>query len=187
VRTTTHAGRLTRGMAVTRLNHAVLYVRDAQRTADFYAEALGFRRVAIGPDGWAGAVFLQAPGSTNDHDLGVFSIGESARPSPAGRGGAVGLYHLAWEVETLDDLDRLSTVLAERGALVGSSDHGTTKSLYAKDPDGIEMEIAWVVPRDLLDDEALAGRKTIRPLDLAAEKERYGATTRGGVGISTPA
>jgi catechol-2,3-dioxygenase len=78
-------------------------------------------------------------------------------------------------------------VLAERGALVGSSDHGTTKSLYAKDPDGIEMEIAWVVPRDLLDDEALAGRKTIRPLDLAAEKERYGATTRGGVGISTPA
>jgi hypothetical protein len=27
----------------------------------------------------------------------------------------------------------------------------------------------------------------MRPLDLAAEKERYGATTRGGIGISFPA
>ena len=61
------------------------------------------------------------------------------------------------------------------------------RGLYAHDPDGIEFEVAWVVPKDLLTDEALAGRKQIRPLDIAREKQRYGATTRGGIGISAVA
>ena len=172
-------------MPITRLNHAVLYVRDAKKSAAFYSDALGFRRLPMGPEGWDGAIFMQAPGSTNDHDLGLFSVGDVG-PSQAGRA-TVGLYHLAWEVDTLEELERLATALSARGALVGSSDHGTTKSLYGKDPDGIEFEIAWIVPADRLDDEALAGRSTIRPLNLGREKQRYGATTRGGVGISSPA
>ena len=168
-------------MAITRLNHAVLYVRDAERSAAFYEEALGFRRVMSMP----GAVFLQASGSTNDHDLGLFSLGEAAGPSEAGRR-TVGLYHLAWEVDTLDELERVSAVLTGRDALVGASDHGSTKAIYARDPDGIEFEVSWLVPADLLDDEATAGRSTIRPLDLEREKARYGATTRGGIGVSIP-
>lgn len=172
-------------MPVTRLNHAVLYVRDAERSAKFYEEVLSFRRLPIG---FPGAVFMQAPGSTNDHDLGLFSVGENARPSPAGRGGAVGLYHLAWEVDTLDELERLAGKLTERGALGGASDHGTTKALYASDPDGIEFEVSWLVPAELLD-EATKNPTDIRPrpLNIAKEKERYGATTRGGVGVSIPA
>ena len=165
-------------MPITRLNHAVLYVRDAQRSAQWYEETLGFRRMPIGPDGWDGAVFMQAAGSTNDHDIAFFTVGD--QPGPGG----IGLYHLAWEVDTLDELERLSGVLSATGALVGASDHGTTKSLYAKDPDGIEFEVAWVVPKDQLDDAALEARKSIGHLDLAGEKSRYGATTRGGVGIS---
>ena len=90
-------------------------------------------------------------------------------------------------MDTLDELERLAGVLRERGALVGASDHSTTKSLYAKDPDGLEFEVAWIVPADLLDDDTLDGRKGIRPLDIEREKQRYGATTRGGVGISAPA
>ncbi|MCA1691205.1 MAG: VOC family protein, partial [Actinobacteria bacterium] len=129
-------------MAITRLNHAVLYVRDAQQSAAFYSDVLSFKRLPIGPAGWNGAVFLQAPGSTNDHDLGLFSVGEGAGPSEAGQR-TVGLYHLAWEVDTLDELERLSGLLSQRGALVGASDHGSTKSLYGRDPDGIEFEIAW--------------------------------------------
>jgi catechol-2,3-dioxygenase len=168
---------------VNRLNHAVLYVRDADRTAAFYEEVLGFRRLGMG-DVIPGAVFMQAPGSTNDHDLGLFSIGDGATASPAGRGGAVGLYHLAWEVDTLAELERVGEALAARGALAGASDHGTTKALYAHDPDGIEFEVSWLLPADLIDDEARAARSTIRPLDLAKEKARYGADTQGGVGIS---
>ena len=169
-------------MAITRLNHAVLYVRDAERSAAFYGDVLGFRRVMSMP----GAVFLQASGSTNDHDLGLFSLGDAAGPSEAGRR-TVGLYHLAWEVDTLDELEHIAAVLGERGSLVGASDHGSTKALYARDPDGIEFEVSWLVPAALLDDEATAARSTIRPLDIAREKQRYGATTRGGIGISVPA
>ena len=165
-------------MPITRLNHAVLYVRDAQRSAAWYEEMLGFQPMPIGPDGWDGAVFMRAPGSTNDHDLGLFTVGD--QPGPGG----IGLYHLAWEVDTLDELERLSGVLSKAGALVGASDHGTTKSLYAKDPDGIEFEVAWIVPADKLDDAALEARKSIDQLDLAKEKSRYGSTTKGGVGIS---
>ncbi|TDD14534.1 VOC family protein [Nonomuraea diastatica] len=168
-------------MPVQRLNHAVLYVRDTERSVAFYRDALGFEVVM----GLPGATFLQAPGSTNDHDLGLFEIGGDAAPSPAGRT-SVGLYHLAWEVDTLAELERVAARLRELGALVGASDHGTTKALYAKDPDGLEFEVSWLVPAALLTDEVLAARSSIRPLDLSADKERYGAQTRGGVGVSIP-
>jgi catechol-2,3-dioxygenase len=173
-------------MGIHRLNHAVLYVRDIRRSVAFYQDVLGFRVIPMTPDGFSGAAFLQAPGSTNDHDLGLFEIGAAAGASGAGRS-TVGLYHLAWEVETLADLESLLVALADANALVGSSDHGTTKSLYGHDPDGLEFEIAWIIPAELLDDEARAARKAIRPLDLAREKARYGEHTRGGVGISIPA
>jgi catechol-2,3-dioxygenase len=173
-------------MGIHRLNHAVLYVRDLERSVTFYRDVLGFSRVEMTPDGFAGAAFLQAPDSTNDHDLGLFELGAAAGPSGAGRS-TVGLYHLAWEVETLTDLEELAARLAGADALVGASDHGTTKSLYGKDPDGLEFEVVWLIPADLLDEAALASRKRIGPLDLAKEKARYGADTRGGVGISVPA
>ena len=166
-----------------RLNHAVLYVRDLERSVRFYTDVLGFRVIPMTPDGFSGARFLQAPGSENDHDLGLFEVGAGAGPSQAGRA-AVGLYHLAWEVDTLAELERLAAILAANDALTGTSDHGSTKSLYARDPDGLEFEVAWIVPKDLLDDAALDARKRIRRLDLDGEKERYGAQTQGGLGIS---
>ena len=166
-------------MAINRLNHAVLYVRDAQRSAQFYEDVLGFRRIEA-YDVPVGA-FLRAEGSTNDHDLALFTIGDSAADSPAGRS-AVGLYHLAWEVDTLADLQRLSAKLSEAGALVGATDHGTTRAVYAKDPDGIEFELTWIIPRALLTDADAAG--AMRPLHLADDIARFGADTLGGVGIS---
>ena len=172
-------------MAITRLNHAVLFVRDVQRSAAFYSDVLGFRVLPMAPDGF-NAAFLQAPDSTNDHDLGLFGIGEAAGASQAGRA-TVGLYHLAWEVDTLSELERVQQRLTAAGALVGASDHGTTKSLYGRDPDGLEFEIAWIIPADLLTQEAKDARKRIGHLDLEREKARYGADTRGGIGISFPA
>ena len=172
-------------MPITRLNHAVLFVRDVQASVAFYRDVLGFSVVPMTPEGF-NAAFMQAPGSTNDHDLGLFEIGSSAEASSAGRG-TVGLYHLAWEVDTLAEMARLHDTLAAAGALAGTSDHGTTKSLYGRDPDGLEFEIAWIVPADLLTDEARDARKRIGRLDLQAEQERYGAHTLGGVGVSAPA
>ena len=172
-------------MGVYRLNHAVLYVRDVARSVEFYGATLGFRPIE-GMDGLTGAAFLRAPGSTNDHDLGLFQIGSAASDSPAGRS-SVGLYHLAWEVDTLGELERISRVLSERGALVGATDHATTKALYAKDPDGLEFEVCWLVPADLLTQDIKDARVQLVPLNLAADIARFGADTRGGVGISVPA
>ena len=172
-------------MPITRLNHAVLFVRDVRRSVDFYRDVLGFRPIAD-MEALSGAAFLQAPGSTNDHDLGLFEMGQTAGASPAGKA-TVGLYHLAWEVDTLDELARLRDRLTEAGALVGASDHGTTKSLYGRDPDGLEFEIAWLIPADLLDEQAREARSRIGRLDLEREQARYGGQTRGGVGISVSA
>ena len=168
-------------MGVPRLNHAVLYVRDVETSTEFYGSVLDFRVVSEFP----GAAFLQAPDSTNDHDLGVFQIGSAAGASDAGRT-TVGLYHLAWEVDTLGELQRLASVLRERGSLVGASDHGTTKSLYANDPDGIEFEVVWLIPAHLLSAADLTARASVGPLDLTAEIERFGRDERGGIGISIP-
>jgi catechol-2,3-dioxygenase len=164
-------------MAIKRMNHAVLYVRDADRTTDFYREVLGFRVVGEFP---GTAKFLQAPDSTNDHDLALFTIGAQAGDSTAGRE-TVGLYHIAWEVRTLGDLQEIALKLQEAGALVGATDHSTTKALYAKDPDGLEFEVCWLVPERFLDDDVVAAKTELRPLDLQADIDRYGMETVGGV------
>jgi catechol 2,3-dioxygenase-like lactoylglutathione lyase family enzyme len=169
-------------MSIFRLNHAVLFVRDLAASVAFYRDLLGFDYID-GGDTLHGAAFLRAPGSTNDHDLGLFEIGSAAADSGAGQT-SVGLYHLAWEVDTLGDLDRLAGLLEAAGALVGSSDHGTTKSLYAKDPSGLEFEVVWIIPRELLTDDDRAKSKAIGRLDLARELAKYGPDARSGVGIS---
>ncbi|HEU0104275.1 MAG TPA: VOC family protein [Mycobacteriales bacterium] len=172
-------------MGIRRLNHAVLYVRETARTVAFYRDVLGFRVTAELPGG-AGA-FLLAPGSTNDHDLGVFAMGPGAGDSAAGRS-TVGLYHLAWEVETLADLAEHAERLSTAGALVGASDHGTSKSLYAKDPDGLEFEVVWLVPAHLLTDADSWDPPRPRPLDIAREAARFGELTPGlGVPATTAA
>lgn len=166
-------------MGIHRLNHAVLFIRDVDASVRFYTEVLGFTVAQSIP---GQAAFLQAAESTNDHDLGLFQIGSQAAASPAGRS-SVGLYHLAWEVSTLGDLETVQAALTAAGALVGLSDHGTTKSLYGHDPDGLEFEIVWLIPAYLLDGTV---QMTTRPLDLAAEIRRYGRDTRSGLGISVP-
>jgi catechol-2,3-dioxygenase len=168
-------------MSIVRLNHAVLYVRDLEASVAFYRDVLGFGYIE-GGDSFRGAAFLRASGSTNDHDLGLFELGPDAGPSGAGRT-TVGLYHLAWEVDTLGDLEDLSNALSAASALVGASDHGTTKSLYGKDPSGLEFEIVWIIPADLLTDEDRQ-KSGVARLDLAAEVAKYGRDARSGIGIS---
>ena len=157
-------------MAIVGMNHAVLYVRDARRTARFYSDLLGFTTVIEHPDG--AFMFMRAPASDNHHDIAFFTIGEQAGPSQAGRS-TVGMYHVAWEVPTLEDLESIRVTLADAGALVGASNHGANKSLYAVDPDGLEFEVMWLVPRAYWGEgehEAI-----IEPLDLAAERVEFGA------------
>ena len=150
---------------VTRLSHAVLFVSDLEASRPFYEKAFGLEFVTGRP----GAAFFRAPGSEQHHDLALIEVGQQAHNPPQG---SVGLYHLAWEVETIDELAEAVEALVEIGALVGASDHGATKSLYGKDPDGIEFEVLWRLPREAWGDFETSV-KTV-PLDLAAELARWG-------------
>ena len=166
-------------MAVRRLNHAVLYVNGLQREVEFYTQTLGFEvRMEIP----GRAAFLRSPGSANDHDLGLFDIGfgaASGRPQ-------VGLYHLAWEVGTLADLIETRQKLLEAGALVGESDHRLSKSLYAKDPSGIEFEVMWRVPVEDWEAELAEGDAYTVPLDWDRTLTRWDTKRETGAAAGSP-
>ncbi|HSJ34822.1 MAG TPA: VOC family protein [Acidimicrobiia bacterium] len=149
-----------------RLNHAVLFVSDLSRSVDFYTATFGLEVIASIPE--ASAAFLRLPRSGNHHDLGLFGVGETAPPK---RRGAIGLYHLAWQVDTIDDLVEAREAVIDAGAYTGESSHGATKSVYGADPDGNEFEVMWMLPREAWGEHENAA--PIEYLDLAAEVERW--------------
>ena len=158
-----------------RLNHAVLFVDDLERSVRFYTDIFGTEMIAHEPR--ANAAFLRLPRSGNHHDLGLFGVGDAGGPK---RRGAIGLYHLAWQLDTVDELVEARRALLEAGAYTGESSHGATKSVYGADPDGNEFEIMWMLPR-----AEWGGYERTAPvdrLDLAAEVARWsGVGTAGTV------
>jgi len=159
-------------IAAVRLNHAVLYVSDLQRAVRFYTEAFGMQVTATEPR--ADAAFLRLPLSGNHHDLGLFGLGPLAGPKRRG----IGLYHLAWQVDTIDELAQARQTLVVLDALTGESSHGATKSLYGVDPDGNEFEVMWMLPRK--DWGEYENRAPVEALDLSAEVRRWGGVGTAG-------
>lgn len=155
-----------------RLNHAVLFVADLERSQRFYRDVFGMEVVATEPR--ANAVFLRLPRSGNHHDLGLFGVGPAAPPK---RRGGIGLYHLAWQVDTVDELVEARDILERAGALTGQSSHGATKSLYGADPDDNEFEIMWMLPRDAWG--TYEHTAPIEALDLEAERARWSGVRTG--------
>ena len=158
-------------MSIVRLNHAVLFVSDLERSQAFYTDVLGFRVVAREPR--ADAAFLRAADSENHHDLGLFGLASAAQRT----GRSVGLYHLAWQVDTIEQLAEMRRTLLEAGALGGESSHGATKSLYGADPDGNEFEIMWMLPRE--DWGTYETEAVVEPLDLDSELARWSGVRTG--------
>ena len=150
------------GIGIKRLQHLVLWVSNVDRSVRFYQDVLGFEMKRRYPN----AAFLKIAGSPDDHNLGLFEQPGITRPDES----ASRMYHSAWEVGEITDLVRARLKLAEAGALVGQSDHGTSLSLYAKDPDGLEFEVFWAVPE--------GSPVGTRPLDLERELTKRGLAVR---------
>jgi len=149
-----------------RLNHAVLYVSDLGRSVAFYEAAFGMQVAAREPR--ADAAFLRLPRSGNHHDLGLFGVGaQPARPR-----GSLGLYHLAWQVDTIEELEESRLTLADLDAFTGESSHGATKSVYGRDPDGNEFEVMWMLPRSAWGDYEQSA--PVERLDLGREVSQWG-------------
>jgi catechol-2,3-dioxygenase len=156
-----------------RLNHAVLFVADLQRSLDFYTGVFGMDIVALEPR--ANAAFLRLPRSGNHHDLGLFGVGTAGGPK---RRGAIGLYHLAWQLDTIDELAAARSALIEASAYTGESSHGATKSIYGADPDGNEFELMWMLPRSEWGPYENAA--PIDFLDLAGDVRRWSGVRTAG-------
>jgi catechol-2,3-dioxygenase len=156
-----------------RLNHAVLFVSDLERAVRFYADAFGMEVAAR--EERADAAFLRLTRSGNHHDLGLFGVGPAAPPRQRG---TVGLYHLAWQVDTVEELAEARGTLRELGAYTGESSHGATKSVYGADPDGNEFEVMWMLPR--ADWGPYENAAPVDALDLDAELRRWGGVRTAG-------
>ena len=79
------------------LQHVNVYVRNVERSKKWYEELLGLHVYEYRP-GWA--AFLTAD-KEQSHEVALMQLGEDA-PLPLKR--QVGLNHMAWRLESLDDL-----------------------------------------------------------------------------------
>ena len=149
---------------ITGVRHAVLAVRDPQRSIAFYTDILGMELVTFLED--MQMAFLSF--GDHDHDLAVMKVPDD---EPVG---SPGLAHTAIEVDGgPEQLRALHATLLERGGQVElTADHVLTQSFYLLDPDGNRLEFyVQVLPareaKHYLRDARVAA-DVLRPLDLAA-------------------
>jgi len=134
-------------MQVKELGHIVLYVADIDRSARFYGDVLGWRRLEMPGGDSLGRmpVALFSSGRTH-HELLLIEVGHDVQPLPRQR--HLGLYHFGLKVGDSDDelRDALARCQEQGVRIAGSSDHTVTHSLYIEDPDGNEIELYIDVP-----------------------------------------
>jgi catechol-2,3-dioxygenase len=161
-----------------RLNHAVLFVAELDRAVQFYLGVFGMELVSH--EAPMNATFLRLPRSGNHHDLGLFGV-PGAIPQPRR---SVGLYHLAWQLDTIDELVEFRAALLAAGAYTGESSHGATKSVYGTDPDGNQFEVMWMLPRAQWGQ--YGNTAVVERLDLTTEFNTWsGARTAGDLTYDT--
>jgi catechol-2,3-dioxygenase len=117
----------------TMLGHIALRVRDVPRAVAFYRDALGLTVRTEGKVAFLGS----RPDAS--HEIALFPVGAEAEgPDPK----RVGMYHMAWEMASFEDLQKLHTRLVEQNVkIVGYSD-GQCNVMF-HDPDGNELEAIW--------------------------------------------
>ena len=124
-----------------KLGHVNVYVRDVAVAHEFYTRILGLHTYHVAP---GRAVFLSAD-KESSHEVALMSVGPDA---PLQQKGQVGLNHMAWMVDSLDELKVLYRRLKDNGvALDHISDHGLSLGIYFRDPDGNGLEVSYELPR----------------------------------------
>jgi catechol 2,3-dioxygenase len=124
------------------LGHINMYVRNAEKSADFYRGILGLHTYHTAP---GRAVFLSA-NKEKSHEVALMSVGDDA---PLQAKGQVGLNHMAWMVDSVDELKVLYKRLKDNNVpLDHISDHGLSLGIYFRDPDGNGLEVSYELPRE---------------------------------------
>jgi catechol-2,3-dioxygenase len=143
---------------IRQLGHAVLKVRDLERSEAFYSGVLGLPVAAR----------LERPAMTfftlgNHHDFALMQV---AADAPDANSSAPGLLHVAFRVgDTTDELRAVKDELDAAGVTIDSvTDHTVTHSIYLRDPDGNGLELYVDVSGAWRDDPQLVA--SIAPLQL---------------------
>lgn len=123
-------------MQIEQLGHAVLKVRDIERSEQFYNGVLGLPVAARLEEGLNMTFFTLG----NHHDFAIVAVGADG-PDAADNG--PGLFHVAFKVgDSLDELRLIKKELEEAGVPIDLiADHTVTKSIYVRDPDGNGVEL----------------------------------------------
>jgi catechol 2,3-dioxygenase-like lactoylglutathione lyase family enzyme len=169
------------------LNHIDPGTKDMEATRAFYEDVLGFPLVRadlveIGDDGVLQHFFFDI----GNGQLMGFMSRQNVRGYPKdfdaginkGLGLAPGVYHFAFDAETEQDLLRIRAHLESHGVKVrGPVDHeGWSKSIYFRDPNGLQLEVCHIVRPFVADDATpqlrfrLDGRVKTHPKDVASAR-----------------
>lgn len=121
-------------IAVDRLAHVVLNVRDLGTSKSFYMTVLGLK---VANENLArGMVFLS--NGSDHHQLALFERATGPVPDAT----QPGLIHMAWRLADLDALRAALRELKAAGIEIDSTiRHAMTHSLYVRDPDGHLVEL----------------------------------------------
>ena len=128
------------GYTPKKLGHVNIFVRNAERARDWYGDLLGLHTQGFTP---GRAAFMSAD-LGNSHEIALLEVGEDA---PGPQRGQVGLNHMAWYMESLDDLKEIYYRIKEKNVEIERiSDHGHAIGIYIRDPDGNGIEISYEMP-----------------------------------------
>src|SRR6267142_2252628 len=128
------------------LDHVNIFVRSAGRSHQWYTDILGLHTQDIfhhpGTEKMRAAFLACDP--DHAHDIALFEVGDEAALPQKGQ---VGLNHVAWRMESLDDLAEMYERLKAKGVAVHVADHTISLGVYFSDPDGNGLEVYYELPR----------------------------------------
>ena len=123
-----------------KLGHVNIFVRNAERSRDWYEDLLGLHTYGFTP----GRAAFMTSDEENSHEIALVEVGDNA---PGPQVGQVGLNHMAWYMDSLDDLKELYLRIKEKNiGIERVSDHGHAIGIYIRDPDGNGIEISYEMP-----------------------------------------
>ena len=129
------------GYTPTHLGHVNIYVRNAEEAHQWYEDILGLHTYDFVP---GRAAFMSA-NRDESHEIALMEVGADA-PGPEAK--RVGLNHMAWRMDSLDDLKEFYHRLKDRDIAMGIGDHGISLGIYFNDPDGNGIEVYYELPRE---------------------------------------